>query len=305
MTALAHRHADRTFLGAVKDIALGQASIVDVHKAVIGAAGTTDGTWAGSIATLPGYREFYALLERRAVLLAAPFMRVPFSTPVAVQTTRPVGYKVAQGEPKPVTSMGSVTVNLAPEVVGSLLVMSDELLRSTAPGTDAEIAKQVSSAIISAANTALLDPSATGSITNGITPESSGGITDDALLNDLTELLRVGDAPVVVTSLPWAVRITAALRGAERLFPLLVAPEAGDRLIAVDPRGVAVAIGDVDVTSAASAALQMQDDPTTGATNLVSMFQTDSTAIRAQIFANWERLRDDAVAVLELLPPSP
>jgi hypothetical protein len=47
----------------------------------------------------------------------------------------------------------------------------------------------------------------------------------------------------------------------------------------------------------------MLDNPTNAsidgtATSLVSMFQNDSTAIRAHRFVNWSRRRNTAVAVL-------
>lgn len=290
-----------SFLGAVKDLALDRGNARAVYlKAGVPAGSPSDPTWAEPLATLPGGREFFSLVERAAVITRAGFNRVPFATPTIVQTSRPTGYKVAAGDPKPVTKAGLVRVTLDPTVVGCMMVLSNELLRSEDANAEAELSRQMSSGVVSAANTALLDPNAPGSITEGVDAVPFGGTDDAALLDGLVALLAVGDSPVVIASLPWAVRIVAALRGADRLFPLIIAPEAGDRIISVDPRGVAAAIGTVDVAMAESATLQMRDDPISAPTDLVSMWQSDSTALRCQLLANWQRVRDDAVMVLDM-----
>lgn len=59
----------------------------------------------------------------------------------------------------------------------------------------------------------------------------------------------------------------------------------------------------VTIDASQEASLQMLDNPTnnsaTGtATSMVSMFQTNSTAFRAERFINWQRRRTSAVAYL-------
>jgi hypothetical protein len=61
--------------------------------------------------------------------------------------------------------------------------------------------------------------------------------------------------------------------------------------------------GQVTIDASGEASLQMDDEPTNDssaptATTLVSMFQTDSTAFRAERFINWARRRDSGVAYL-------
>lgn len=299
----AERMQQRTFLNHVRALADGDPTYT---KAAVAGATSSDATWAGPLAeNLPGSREFYALIERAAVLLAAGFLRVPFNLRAPVQTTKPAGYRVTEGEQRPVTSLGFSTLRLEPASVGSIVVMSRELLRSTAPGATSSISRQLSSAVISAANTALLDPAVTGSILDGASPIASSGTDADGLLADLAQLLEVGDAPVIIASLPWATRIQAALRGAAPLFPLLVAPEAGDLVIGVDRGAVAVAWGEVSIALSEAAALQMLDNPSAGAQNLVSMFQTNMVALRAELAANWEVVRAGGIAYADYSAVSP
>tara|TARA_Y100000815_G_C13236159_1_gene460016 strand:- start:476 stop:628 length:153 start_codon:yes stop_codon:yes gene_type:complete len=48
----------------------------------------------------------------------------------------------------------------------------------------------------------------------------------------------------------------------------------------------------------------MRDDPTDAATTMVSMFQTNSVAVRALLWCAIEPLRDNPLAYLDLEEPS-
>lgn len=95
------------------------------------------------------------------------------------------------------------------------------------------------------------------------------------------------DRPTIVASLPFALRIQAALRGADALS-VVVAPEAGDLAFAVAENALAYAIGGIDVSTSENATLQMVDNPTTGPTEAVSMYQSDSTALKVVTTVNWQ-----------------
>lgn len=266
------------------------------HKAAVAAGTTNDQDWAGALATLDGHRQLLDFIERRAVPFRAGFQRVPFSVPTAVQTARPLGYVMEQGAPKPLTTVPSVGVTLEPQIVGTIAVMTDESLMTMAPGTHSAINRQLRSAIVSAANTAFLE-----AIIAGITPLQSTGLSDEAVFLDVMPLLEVGDEVVLVAALPVAVRILAALGNAASLLTVILAPEAGDSVIAVDPRAVAVAWEDsIQIDVSKNAALQMVDDPTTGESSIVSMFQTNSSSVRVHMLANWQRVRAAGVAVLDM-----
>ena len=62
--------------------------------------------------------------------------------------------------------------------------------------------------------------------------------------------------------------------------------------------------GVVTVDASTQASIQMMDNPTNDSgvpthTSMVSMFQTDSVALRAERFINWTKRRSTAVAVLQ------
>lgn len=266
------------------------------HKAAVAAGATSDQEWAGALATLDGHRQLLDFIERTAVPFRAGFQRIPFSVPTSVQTERALGYVVEPGAPKPLTTVPSVSVTLKPQVIGTIAVMTDESLMTMTPGTHSAINRQLRSAIVSAANAAFLE-----SIVAGILSLTSTGLGDEAIFTDVVELLAVGDEAVLIASLRWSVRILAALGSAASLVTVVIAPEAADRVIAVDPRAVAIAWDDsIQIDVSKNAALQMMDDPTTGATSVASMFQTNCSAVRVHMLANWTRVRADGVAVLDM-----
>jgi hypothetical protein len=79
----------------------------------------------------------------------------------------------------------------------------------------------------------------------------------------------------------------------------------GNMIVAIDTSNVALAQDPgVTVDVSGEASLQMLDNPTnnsaTGtATTMVSMFQTNSLAIRAEQFIHWVKLRSTAVVFMD------
>jgi hypothetical protein len=76
-------------------------------------------------------------------------------------------------------------------------------------------------------------------------------------------------------------------------------------VIALNQREVFLADdGAVQVDASREASLQMLDNPTNNsatatATTMVSMWQTNSIALRAERFINWAKRRDDAVVYMD------
>jgi len=298
--AQANRLQERTFINLVRKIALGK-DLELGQKAVAGSTADEDYGWGSELAGLPGVISFRESVERRSLVNRIPFHRAPFATRTAVQTARPIGYRITTpGSAKPVSPMAFEAVTLDPAVVGCIIVMSEELLRSTAPGTDAAIERQLVSAVVTASNSAFLED-----ITDGIVAFPASGLDDASLFGDVIALLGIGDHVELIAALPWAVRLTALLGAASDLVRIHIAPEAGDTVVAVDPSGILVALGDISIVPGPSATLEMRADPTGSSTDptastLVSMFQTNSVALRAEQVANWRLVRPEAVAVLDV-----
>ena len=170
------------------------------------------------------------------------------------------------------------------------------------------------------------------SITNGVTAIASGGNDADAVRADLAALWADADetdmpvsSAVYITDVRTA-RQLSIMRNplGQREFPdmsmaggnidgipvivsnFVPKTAGGSRFILVFASEIYVADdGVVTIDASREASLQMDDAPTmnsgtpTAATGMVSMFQTNSVAIRAERYINWAKARAGAVAMLE------
>lgn len=175
------------------------------------------------------------------------------------------------------------------------------------------------------------------SITNGVTPTVATGATAATMLTDTNTLFGIFDSNNLSTEgafwvmTPGLARnISAMLNsfgqplyptmtpdgGMFRGYPAVVSGSAvqvgspvsgeGQLLVLMVPREIAMADeGQITIDASAEASIQMLDNPTnasagaTVATTMVSMFQTDSIALRAIRFINWKKRRTFAVAYIK------
>jgi HK97 family phage major capsid protein/HK97 family phage prohead protease len=260
--------------------------------------------------------------------------RVPFRTPLIGQTSGGDGYWVGEGKAKPLTNFGYERNTLEPTKVANIAVVTEELLRSSSPSAEILIRDSLAAALRARLDTDFINPAkaavvgvSPASITNGITPIVSTGTDADAVRNDLRLLfsafIAANNAP---TSGVFIMRSTTALAlslmtnalgqsefagitmngGTLSGLPAIVSefvPEgyvvlanASDIYLADD--------GEVAVDMSNQASLEMANNPEhdsttpTGATGLVSLWQTNSVAFRGERIVNWARRRPSAVAVL-------
>lgn len=171
------------------------------------------------------------------------------------------------------------------------------------------------------------------SITNGVAPISASGTDADSIRRDIRALW----APFIAANNPpttavYIMSATVALAlsmmqnalgqaefpglsmmgGTLNGIPVVVseymdntAGSAGSLLILANARDIWLADdGQVNIDASREASLQMMDNPTNSSatpthTTMVSMFQTNSVAIRAERFVNWAKRRTSAVAWLD------
>lgn len=75
---------------------------------------------------------------------------------------------------------------------------------------------------------------------------------------------------------------------------------AGDRIVLARASDILVADDDgVNIDVSREASVQMVDNPVTGATQLVSLWQNNLVGLRAERFINWKRRRPEAVAYID------
>lgn len=263
---------------------------------------------------------------------------VPFNIHVRGQTSGGSGYWVGQGKPKPLTKFGYEDIYLGFAKVANIAVLTEELLRFSNPSAEALVRDALRDALVERLDIDFVDPLkaavanvSPASITNGVTPIGSSGNDADAIRVDVKALMATYIAAnVTPTSGVWIMSATTALslsllRNAlgQKEFPeitmmggrfeglpvivseyvptgsdgnLVILANASDIWLADD--------GNVVVDASREASLEMDDAPTNDSstpteTTMVSMFQTNSVAIRAERFINWKKRRSSAVALLE------
>ena len=265
--------------------------------------------------------------------------RVPFNIQVPTQTSGGSGYWVGQGQPKPLTKFDFDNILLTWAKVANIAVLTDELVRFSNPAADVLVRNALAEALQARLDTDFVDPTkaavanvSPASITNGLTAITSTGVDADAIRVDVAAVM----APFLAANLTptngvWIMAATTALRLSlmrnslgQKEFPDITMlggyfeglPVIVSQYVHNSTSGGAMVIlanasdiylsddGGVTIDASREASLQMLDNPTNAssdgtATTMVSMFQTNSIAIRAERMINWKKRRSAAVAYLD------
>ncbi len=260
---------------------------------------------------------------------------VPFNVRIPGMSAGANGYWVGQGAPKPLTRFTTNVTNLGFAKIAAIAVLTDELIRFSSPNADLLARDELAKAIRERSDIDFIDPAkaaaagvSPASITNGVTPVTATGTTADDLRADLGTLwdtflganLSPTDA-VYIMSNRTALRLSLMLNPlGQREFPdinmnggtLLGVPVIASEYVPSDSAGGIIILvkaseilladdGQVTVDASNEASLQMDDAPTNppvAATVLVSMFQMNMTALRAERFINWAKARAASVAYI-------
>lgn len=306
-----------------------------VLKAAVSAGTTTDPAWAGALVEYQDYAQDFVEFLRPQTIIgrfgqgSIPSLRqVPFNVRIPAQTSGGSASWVGQGKAKPLTKFDFATITFGFSKVASIAVLTEELIRFSNPSADALVRNALAEAVIARLDTDFIDPAkaavadvSPASITNGITAIPSTGDPDTdaaaAFGKFITNNLQPNGAVWLMsstTALTLSMRKNALgqkeypdmtmLGGTFQGLPVIVSQYVGNQLVLVNAPDVYLADdGGVAVDMSREASLEMQSAPTHDSTTptaveLVSMFQTNSVAIRAERWINWKRRRDAAVAVI-------
>lgn len=259
--------------------------------------------------------------------------RVPFRVPLVGQTSGGAGYWVGEGKAKPLTSWQYGKTTLEPLKVANIAVATEELLRDSSPSAEMLIRDELANALRERLDRDFIDPnksavvgSSPASILNGVSPIASSGSDADSVRADVQ---AVFGAFIAANNAPengvWIMTAVTALALSLMQNPLGQSEFPGIGMnggtffglpVIVSqyvPSGVVALVnasdiylgdeGEVAVDLSREASLEMADNPSqdsitpTGA-QMVSMFQTNSVAFRAERTINWARRRASAVAYL-------
>lgn len=262
------------------------------------------------------------------------FNRIPFNVHIKGQTSGGTGYWVGEGKPKPLTSFNFSDAEHKWYKVAAIAVLTDEIIRFSNPSAERLVRDALAGCIIERFDTDFVDPTkaisagvSPASLTNGLVAITTSGTDADAVRADIKALLAPGIAAnqpinnaVFITTPSIALSLALmqnALGQAEfpdmtmnggRLlgFPVITSNyvTAGDFLVVYANEVYMSDDGVVTVDASREASLQMLDNPTNAssdgtATTMVSMFQTDSVALRAERYINWSKRRATACAYID------
>lgn len=312
--------------------------VVETIKAAVPAANTQNAPWAGNLIAAGGVvGDFVEFLRKQTILGkfgvgSVPALRnVPFDVDLKSQLTGGQGYWVGEGQAKPLTQWTYGSTKLLPLKVATIAAITEELLKRATPQADAMIRDELVSALRERLDTDFVDPAkaavaniSPASITNGVTPLTSTGDVDQDVRQIMAAFMAANNAPsagvwILPSMLALAVSQMKSLTG-EPLYPRLTmfgGELAGFQAIVSDyvPPDTVIFVNATDiyygdeggfqVDMSREASLEMADNPThnsttpTGTTSMVSMWQTNSVAFRAERYLNWAKRRPGAVVVLD------
>lgn len=301
-------------------------------KSAIAAATTIDSDWASPLSS-PAVTEFSAILRNGSIMgRLQGARRPPLNTSYTNQTAAAAFAWVGQGQPAPVSELALARNTLGFAKTSGIIVVTQELAISSAPSAVGIIQDDLERGAIEFLDQAFINPYAAAvadvspaSITHGLTPLISTGSAVAQIVADLTAMVEQLADDNEVGALFWVmsradvVRL-ALLRGSDGavVFPNLnvnggeiagipvIASNStmrsvsgGSTVALINAEGIDVADDDrigLDVSN--EAALQMDSAPSSGAQQLVSLYQANLVGVRLTKYANWRRTRDTAVAIM-------
>jgi hypothetical protein len=294
--------------------------VVSVLRTAVTAGSTLTPAWAGNLAD---YRQisagFVEALRNLSVFdrLFADMRRVPLRTRLGIVAVGATAYDVGEGAPTPVSRLSLTDGQLDARKAVAIIVVSQELLKLDRTAVaDTTLSRELRVAVAAETNAQFL-----AGVTAGAASVASAGSTAANILADVEALLdRVHPTAVsrlylVVDGATAGKLATKANADGSQAFPgmtpqggdlagipVLVADDsdgdtAGSRMVLIDAAAIAADSDVVMVDVSTEATLQMDSQPSAGAQNQVSLFQTNSAALKATRWYGYELLRADGVAV--------
>ncbi len=306
--------------------------VVNVMKAAVAAGTTTDPTWAGNLSeydTMTG--EFIELLRARTFMnQISGWRRVPFKVSVPRQTAGGTGYWVPEGNFKPVTSAAFDRVTLDNHKIAAISAITMELARLSTPDADNLVLNDLLNAVAERRDLSLLDPALAAaantnpaSLTNGVTATVASGTDAAALRADLRAMIGAylsanndiaGGTLVMSQALALSIGM---MRNAldQQEFPGLsmnggtlegipvvtTQNSPAGQITMIKPSEVMLAEDDsISLDTSTEASLVMDDDPqaVVDPRPMVSMWQTNQIALRAEQMITWTKARPGAVQLI-------
>ena len=311
--------------------------LVNVIKADVAGGGSGSGEWGAELVTADSRYtgDFIEYLHGMTVFDRLPLTSIPANVTIKGQDGAGTAYWVGESKPIPATALDFSTVNLSPQKVAALAVVSNELLRDSSPAAERLVRDALAEASAQRVDQTFLSTTAASAgvspagILNGLTANVSGGVTADELRNDLAGLLshfitlKYSMQGLAIVTTPAIAMQIALLRnslgqkefpdtnmngGSLEGFPVYVGHNVGTGdLIMMSTRDIyKIGDGGIAVSISREAMIEQSDTPagatdtpvSASATKFTSMFQAESTAIKVVRAINFAKRRSSAVAFI-------
>jgi HK97 family phage major capsid protein/HK97 family phage prohead protease len=301
--------------------------IADYFKTAVAPGNTVTTGWGSQLVisqNMPS--EFVEFLRPLTILGRVPgFRHVPFNITIPRQTAGTSAQWVGEAKAKPVGKITLDNINLRFTKVAIISVFSEELARFSNPSVETLVRDDLAGGMAQYLDEQFFDPSVSAvpnlspaSITNGADNASASGATIADVISDLLaainnfQSVNIDTNGVVIAMQAQLATQIGMMRNALGQnafptinssggtlfgFPVYVSTSVGNgRIVVFKPSECLVADdGGVTVDVSNQASLQMDDNPTSGAQSLVSLWQSNQIGVRCERFINWVMRRDDAV----------
>lgn len=308
-------------------------TLVAIMKAnEVAGGGSGSGEWGAELVSADNRYtgDFISFLNAMTVFDKLGLREVPANVAIKGQDGASTGYWVGESKPIPVTTADFSSVSLTPLKVAALAVVSNELLRDSSPAAEALVRDALVEAAAQRIDTTFLSTTAASSgvspagLLNGLSAGSASGVDGDALRADVKALYAAfitaknasGLTFVMNPSLAKAIQLMTNALGQPEFPGMMMSGGnllgdnvvTGDNvnanhLILLKPTDI-YKIGDygIQVSISRDAMIEMNsiptgasDTPVAAATTPVSMFQSESTAIKIVRPMNFAKRRSSAV----------
>lgn len=304
--------------------------VVSEMKTAVAAGTTGDADYAALVGTAESEAEFLELVDQQSIFGRLQGMRmVPTGVPICLVTGGATAYWVSASKGTPTSRQAFDRSSMFALRIGAITVFSNELARSASPQAEQVFRRDLIRAAVELTDLSFIDPGNAGvsekspaSITFGAdTVASTGDVADDveAVLEAFAGSLLTASwvchprlaAQIGIRSGGRGIGCDLGARGGQLAGLPAITSEAvpyasdGAILCLIDAAGIAAVDQGFDVQRSTQAMIEMSDAPQ-GATDTpvaassysVSLFQSESTAVRISRAINFQRARDGAVVVL-------
>lgn len=303
---------------------------VSLCKSAVAGGGSGLGAWGSELADVASEAQIFLDAVRPRTILGKMqgLRRVPKNTPFARTATGATAYWTGQGRAARLSAGAFQRDKLAPLSLIGIQVLSQDLLEDSSPEAEEMVRSDLSGAVVELSDLSFIDPTSAG-VTDEMPASISYGAPSFAATGDLADdceralSMLEGTLETAVWVMHPRLAASIGLRSAGRGvaadlgarggslagLPVLTSeavPFDSDNgsIILVDAGGVLLLDDGLRFSHALEDAIEMSDAPTgdamtpTGATSLVSLWQTESAAIKIVRRINWQRAREAGVVVI-------